>query len=297
MKNFASTYDIKNLFIPVSFEIDKKSLKKFIKTSLELNKINHKTSDKTYAFYLTESKQYQILVYSNEFTNNIFEIFKLNSSSITQEYAFDLYVCKDFFTIYKDNCFYCYQELKQDFTQDELRTYIKNTLKVDIENIYEINTKKIDYLRNEFKNIDLESNFINVNRNTKEGFLVYIIYLFLLVGSVQIYREYKAYEVNEHSSNNIDRNKLEYKESLNKLRYKPFYKNYESLISNIKKHKIKLISMSYEDKIIKLSISSIKKDKLFDFLNLYKNQISSNLISFDKIKKLYKCTTDVKIYR
>jgi hypothetical protein len=297
MKSIASIYDIKNLFIPVSFEIDKKSLKKFIKTSLALNKINYLSSDKIYISYLCESKQYQIIIHSFAFTNCVFELFKLNASSINKEYSFDLFVCKDFFVVYKNNIFYCYQELNQEFTIDELSNYIRNTFKINIINIFNINNEKLDYLKKEFLQINQESELINLNKNTRVSFYVYIIYLILIIGSLYIYIQYKNYEINKNNTTAITENNYEYEKTLNSLKYKPFYKNYESIISNIKKYKLKLTSMSYENKILKLSVSTTSKEKLFSFLNLYKNQISSNFISFDKSKKVYKCVADVEIYR
>ena len=77
MLNYTPCDEIKSLFIDVSEEIENNNLKKFIFTSLKLNNFEINKNDFLLINFIHELKQYQVLIFSKEYKNAIFQIFEL----------------------------------------------------------------------------------------------------------------------------------------------------------------------------------------------------------------------------
>ena len=77
MLDYTFCDEIKSLFIDVSEEIENKNLKKFIFTSLKLNNFEINKNDFIHVNFISELKQYQVLIFPKEYKNTIFQIFEL----------------------------------------------------------------------------------------------------------------------------------------------------------------------------------------------------------------------------
>ena len=75
MNNFYSIENIDIIDIEASEEIEKKSLKDFISTSLKLKNINLTKDSKVVLNYIKELKIYQLLLFQNVSTNLEIELF------------------------------------------------------------------------------------------------------------------------------------------------------------------------------------------------------------------------------
>ena len=109
------------------FSIENKNLNKFITTTLKLKNIIINKNDFVHINFISELKQYQVLIYSNDKKAifQIYELFYLDKKDLS---AFDLYVCDEFFCIYKDAKFYYFQKLESQIFIDDLLEYINKNL-------------------------------------------------------------------------------------------------------------------------------------------------------------------------
>ena len=124
MLNFIPTNEIKSLFIDVSEEIENKNLNKFILTSLKLNNFEINKNDFIHINFISELKQYQVLVFPKDYKNLIFQIFELFYVDRTDLNSFDLYFTDEFFCLYKNAEFYYFQKIESQLEIDELIVYI-----------------------------------------------------------------------------------------------------------------------------------------------------------------------------
>ena len=100
MENFVYANEVKSYSIDVSEQIENKNLKKFITTTLKLKNIIINKNDFVHINFISKLNQYQVLIYSND-KKAIFQIFELFYLDKKDLISFDLYVCDEFFCIYK----------------------------------------------------------------------------------------------------------------------------------------------------------------------------------------------------
>ena len=155
MLAFTPTDKIKSLFIDVSEEIENKNLKKFIFTSLKLNNFEINKNDFIHINFISELKQYQVLVFPKEYKNAIFQIFELFYLDKNDLDTFDLYFTNEFFCLYKNGNFYYFQNIESQFEINELVDYINKKFMLKIDNYKIIDNLELEELKNSY----LEKNF------------------------------------------------------------------------------------------------------------------------------------------
>ena len=100
--------------------LENNNLKKFIFTSLKLNNFEINKNDFIHVNFISELKQYQVLVFPKEYKNVIFQIFELFYLEKKALNSFDLYFTNEFFCLYKNGEFYYFQSIQSQILIEDL---------------------------------------------------------------------------------------------------------------------------------------------------------------------------------
>lgn len=295
MKNIALTSDIKSLIVNVSEEIKKKNLLDFVYTSLNINNIDYSSNDIIYSNYLEHSSQYQFFVFPNNFKYMIIELL----NEVQEEYqenkdlnSFTLFISKSFFVIYKNYKLYAYQVLNQRYSEDELFDFISKSFNITINNIYNLNDSILSKLEGNAEN--KKHKFININKKSNKSFLLYILYLIICISFVGFYKTYESKNLENAKLHKIKLANNEHLKISKMLKFKPFKKEYKRLINTTKMFNLKILSFDYNPEIMKIKLSTKKKESIYLFLNEYQKSLLGNSIVKLDSKDIFIGTINVK---
>ena len=289
MNLISSFSDIRYIIVDVDEKILEKNLKKFAKTSLDLNGLTISDNDAIYANYLEFSNQYQIIVTDKKYNFLEYEIFSVNYMNKTS-ICVDLYIYEKYISIYKDGCLYYIQKVEYEVNEHDLKYYLEKNLNLKIDYIYKIDDANFKQLLIAFNKSTPKSNLHSPFH--KSNILnIYLIYIFVIVLSLGFYISHTflldTNDINTTSTKPLIKppKYMYLQEPLNKL--------YKKLDSNM----LVLKSLNFKDNGLLISINSISKEKIYRFLNNYKNKIVSSQIKFNENKQIYECEVNVKNIR
>uniref|UniRef100_UPI004047EBBE hypothetical protein n=1 Tax=Aliarcobacter sp. TaxID=2321116 RepID=UPI004047EBBE len=283
-----------SLEIDVSERINSKNLKDFILSSFELNNITYNQNDFVYVNYLSELNQYQIIIIDCKYKNAIFQTFELlySQNDKTSIESFDLYLCKDFFCIYKNAQFYYYQNIKLNLPVEEFISFINKKFNIKIDNFREFNKQELEELKQSYLEKNKKSSLKRVNLKNNYTFIYYLIYLFLLT-FIFIY-----FYINER--NQILFQKTDDEKSLNieqfkeSITFKSIRNDYKNLLEKINNYHLKIVLFEYKSSVFKIVLNSKIKNDLYSFFNEYKKDLISSNINYIEDKNLYEAVVHVR---
>jgi len=202
---FALEFDIKT-----SEEINKQNIKQFFSTFLKTKNIEVKALNKIIYFYVPNIKIYHIFVFLNT-TKNFFlpaSFLKYLKDFTKQknETNLRLYICEDFFAIYKNNSLIFAKTKNKESTKTDISSYVQKYLKFNLDEIVEINNTlfskvKEDFLLQAKQNPKIEFevlglkviNFENLNRiKILSLFLGFLLCINLIFFSYKYFFTHKA---------------------------------------------------------------------------------------------------------
>ena len=290
MKNIALSVDVKSIIVDVSQEILEKNILDFTYSSLELNNITYKSTDKIYCNFLKYSNQYQIFVFNNNFEYMIFELL-----SNTKNLDFTLYITKDFFVVFEKNKFYTYQKTNQEYLEDELLEYINKNFNISITTIIKLDENKVNKII-ENKDFTLyKTNLKNINIKSNKTFLLYLFYLLICILGTFLYQEFEEKSFHKDRVTKQNFVKKEYSKTIQKLKFTPYEKEYEKVIKTINKLDLKLVSLTYSNSRMKIKVHSKNKNSIYVFLAAYQKRLQSNNIRKLTSKNIFESILNVKI--
>lgn len=290
MQNFVYSNEIKSYSIDVSEQIENKNLKKFITTTLKLKNIIINKNDFVHINFISELKQYQVLIYSND-KKAVFQIFELFYLDKKDLISFDLYVCDEFFSIYKNAKFYYFQKLESQIFIDDLLEYINKIFSINIDSFKVIDKTSFQELQTNYLQKNIKTKLENFNKRRDFGFYIYLIYIVIIICfSILFYDDF--YQTNEKvpTTNEYDIKKLK-KEYL----FSSILKDYKNLFEQFNQYNLNLISFEYKENKAKLIFSSNSKSNIYSFFTALKDNLISQEISFLENKNIYESTIYVKL--
>ncbi|MCK5294509.1 MAG: hypothetical protein KAJ49_07655 [Arcobacteraceae bacterium] len=294
--NLILSNNIKNLSVIVTDEISPKYLKEFIQTSIEIENLTLNLQSKVFVSFISEINSYEIYLFDSLVKSplNIYQIFSIYYSN-NQNLSIDLFITKDFFVVYKNGLFYFAKE-NEEYSNNDILNYISFTYKLKIDNIYNIDDKKIKELEENL----LVNNLSSLEYMTFEksnSYSYFLIYIFLLIFC-------SSYLFYIKSDKKIDNNMVS---NIKQLQiYKSKYKNLlEQNMDNrrvikdlieffnyLKVYKIYLIKMEYKNNI-KAIIVANSKEQLYDFLAVYDKK--SKVINIKKDEKMGNYIMEIQV--
>ena len=288
MLAFTPTDKIKSLFIDVSEEIENKNLKKFIFTSLKLNNFEINKNDFIHINFISELKQYQVLVFPKEYKNAIFQIFELFYLDKNDLDTFDLYFTNEFFCLYKNGNFYYFQNIESQFEINELVDYINKKFMLKIDNYKIIDNLELEELKNSYLEKNFKNRVQNFNKKDNYGFKIYLVYLIVILVSFLFFLENKYETKNSFiAENEFDKLK---KDSI----FSSFSVDFDFLIKLLQKHNLNLKSLEYKESRIKTTFYSTSKPDIYSLFEELKDRLISQEINYLENEKIYEAIIYVK---
>lgn len=278
--------------IEVSEKIKDKNLKNFFNSSLKINNITLNNTDKIYLKYIKELNLYQIFILKNEYKYFDFQVFELFYENKIIEDEIDLYICNDFFCLYKNGQFYYFQNISLKISVEEFIEYLNKKFNIKIENYKQIDESYLNELKKVYLEKKLISTFKSINLKKDYSFTIYIFYIFITISFFLIILLQDKKVENLSSTNQLKSEKINNKYLFSSLEEKLNY-----LLEDIKLNNLKLLKLEYKEDNIKIILSSLSKENIYIFLEKNKKDIISSSINFIEEKKIYEVSAHVKIFK
>ena len=138
MSKYIPIKQIISLEINVSEKIDNENLKDFVLTSLSINNKIFSNKDLIYNSHIDKLNQYQMIVIDKNYKYVAFQIFELFYDKKVE--GLDLYLCDDFFCLYKNGLFYYYQTIEFSLTIEDFLEFINRKFNTKINNYLNFRT-------------------------------------------------------------------------------------------------------------------------------------------------------------
>ena len=181
MNNIVPIPQISYFEIDVSEKIEDKNLKDFIFTSLTLKNIDFNDDNKILVNYISQLNQYQIFLLDKQFFYFEFQIFEIlyeNKNFIDDEY--DLYICDDFFILYKNAFPYYFQKITNEINSSEFIEFLNKKLDISILNYKRFDNEEFEILKINYQNKKEKSTLKFLNIKSNHSFKIYLLFLFFL---------------------------------------------------------------------------------------------------------------------
>lgn len=279
------------LEIEVTEKIKEKNLKKFINSSLKINNFDIKKSDKIFTTYIEELNIYQIFILENDYKYFEFQVFELFYKDEIKK-SFDLYLCEDFFCLFKNGSFYYFQRFSLNLPIEEFIEFLNKKFSIKIENYRRFDNNDFEKLKNEYLKSDIKTSFKPINKKSNYEFYFYIFYLIILIILFYFfYLEKITIKNSEFLSNDF----VSSKELKNKYQFSSFYENLDLLLKKIESENLDLISYEFKENSQKIVLISDSKENIYAFLEKNKNYLLSSSFNFLENKNLYEVVIYVKL--
>lgn len=293
MSKYIPNKQIISLEINVSEKIDNKNLKDFIFTSLSINNKKFSNNDFIYNTHIDKLNQYQIIVIDKNYKYVVFQIFELFYDKKAE--GLDLYLCDDFFCLYKNGLFYYYQTIEFSLTIEDFLEFINRKFNTKINNYIKIEKDYLEELKNKYISKNIKTTLKNINIKNDNSFKFYIIYiLILLILGIYFYLNKEELSLNKEMVSNQN---LEFENFKKEHNFLSLGDDFDSILENIKLHNLDLQIFEYKQSKIKIVISSQMKENLYLFLEEYKKALLSSSVYFDENKQKYEATAYVNLLK
>ncbi|AXX95687.1 hypothetical protein [Arcobacter ellisii] len=279
------------LEIEVTEKIKEKNLKKFINSSLKINNFDIKKSDKIFTTYIEELNIYQIFILENDYKYFEFQVFELFYKDEIKK-SFDLYLCEDFFCLFKNGSFYYFQRFSLNLPIEEFIEFLNKKFSIKIENYRRFDNNDFEKLKNEYLKSDIKTSFKPINKKSNYEFYFYIFYLIILI--ILFYSFYLE-KITIKNSEFVSNDFVSSKELKNKYQFSSFYENLDLLLKKIESENLDLISYEFKENSQKIVLISDSKENIYAFLEKNKNYLLSSSFNFLENKNLYEVVIYVKL--
>ena len=293
MSKYIPIKQIISLEINVSEKIDNENLKDFVLTSLSINNKIFSNKDLIYNSHIDKLNQYQMIVIDKNYKYVAFQIFELFYDKKVE--GLDLYLCDDFFCLYKNGLFYYYQTIEFSLTIEDFLEFINRKFNTKINNYIKIEKDYLEELKNKYLSINIKTTLKNINIKNDNSFKFYMIYVFILfILGMYFYLNTEELSFDKEIINNQN---LEFERFKKEHNFLSSGDAFDEILENIKRHNLDLQILEYKQSKIKIILSSQIKENLYLFLQEYKKSLLSSSVYFDENKQKYEATAYVNLLK
>lgn len=172
--------------------------------------------------------------------------------------GFSLFICDNFFVIFKDKKLYYLQKINQKIENSELLTFLDKKFNID------------------FKYI----------KNLSKDFSFYLFVLYIFIFTISYFKnEYEK----DFALKNIDPNMI-----LKNHEFVSFEDRFYKVLKDVNSTFVDIIIFDYKTDFAKIVVESPNKDNINNFLNSF-NKIEQSSINFLDDKDIFRATIDVKL--
>ena len=293
MSKYIPIKQIISLEINVSEKIDNENLKDFVLTSLSINNKIFSNKDLIYNSHIDKLNQYQMIVIDKNYKYVAFQIFELFYDKKVE--GLDLYLCDDFFCLYKNGLFYYYQTIEFSLTIEDFLEFINRKFNTKINNYIKIEKDYLEELKNKYLSKNIKTTLKNINIKNDNSFKFYMIYVFILfILGMYFYLNTEELSFDKEIINNQN---LEFERFKKEDNFLSSGDAFDEILENIKRHNLDLQILEYKQSKIKIILSSQIKENLYLFLQEYKKSLLSSSVYFDENKQKYEATAYVNLLK
>lgn len=279
---------IQSQLIRVDEIIEKKHLKKFIYTSLELRGIKINKSVKIIYNYIKEIKTYQIIIYNKNVSTFLFI---LNKFSNTNGNSLKIVVCENNIYLFKNGKFYFFQELDYYLKEEEIQELIYSKLNLVVEEILFFNLSKVIDKKINQKELSEKLNYIKKNNfSSLFSFSTFVI----IISGIFFGLYFKNNFDNNHIRKSVEKKEFELKKLIESKQKDLQIISLIVLFENIKKLSVVLTNLTYENKLYTLTVESTKEKSLYDLMSLYKKTVKLNKLQYHPERKKYELHIQIR---
>lgn len=291
MNDFYFNKELDFLELEVSEKIENKNLKKFINTSLKLHNKNPSKKDKIYLTYITQLNQYQVFISKFPYKSFEFLAFEILYENRLIENNYDLFICEQFFCLYKNGNFFYLQNIKLDANLNEVILFLNNKFNIQIKNSKIISKEELTEIKQKYKKNNPSINLNNININNNFSFKFYLYYLFIL-SIIFLFTIF----FNQSREIQDDKNmSLSFEEIKKEYAFKSFQKEIEPLFIDIKKYDLSINSFESKENETKIVLNSSSKDNIYLFLQKNKKFIVNTAVNYFEDRNIYEAIVNVQI--
>lgn len=293
MSKYIPIKQIISLEINVSEKIDNENLKDFVLTSLSINNKIFSNKDLIYNSHIDKLNQYQMIVIDKNYKYVAFQIFELFYDKKVE--GLDLYLCDDFFCLYKNGLFYYYQTIEFSLTIEDFLEFINRKFNTKINNYIKIEKDYLEELKNKYLSKNIKTTLKNINIKNDNSFKFYMIYVFILfILGMYFYLNTEELSFDKEIINNQN---LEFERFKKEHNFLSSGDAFDKILENIKRYNLDLQILEYKQSKIKIILSSQIKENLYLFLQEYKKSLLSSSVYFDENKQKYEATAYVNLLK
>lgn len=296
MNNIVPIPQISYFEIDVSEKIEDKNLKDFIFTSLTLKNIDFNDDNKILVNYISQLNQYQIFLLDKQFFYFEFQIFEIlyeNKNFIDDEY--DLYICDDFFILYKNAFPYYFQKITNEINSSEFIEFLNKKLDISILNYKRFDNEEFEILKINYQNKKEKSTLKFLNIKSNHSFKIYLLFLFFLFTLFFIFiYNFLNQDLAEKTELN---NGIKIEELKEKHKFESIEKIIRPLFLASKKYDLNLKKMELKENSMKIVLESIDKESIYTFLEEFKKEVTNSSINYFEDKKIYEVVLNVQIIK
>ena len=282
--------------IDVSEKIEDKNLKDFIFTYLKLKNLPYTNQDKLAVNFVSQINQYQIFLLNKKFDFLEFQIFEsLYENKDFVDDIYDLYICDDFFILYKNAIPYYFQRITNEINSNEFIEFLNRKFNIDISSFNRIDSTRFEELKNLYKTKKDRFSFKFINIKNNHSFMIYLLFLVFLISiffSFILNSENEILKKEEKINQSISFDELK-----NKYKFESVEKNIRPLFLAFEKYELNLIKMEFEEKSLNIVFESVDKNHIYSFLEEYKNIVINSSIKYLEDKKTYEVGLNVQIFK
>ncbi|CAM3547480.1 hypothetical protein [Arcobacter aquimarinus] len=293
MNNFSSLEKLTLFEIEVTQKISDSNIRNFLLSFFKIQNFIYKDTDKIFLSYIDELKIYQLLIFNEEEKYFDFQLFEEYYKEIEIENSIDLYICNNFFCLYKNGEFYYLQKIILEISNDELFEYINNKFGNKINKYKFISENEMVRLKDKYLNNPKKKELKLINLRKKYSFCFYILYIFILIKVMVLYFFFN-FNI-EEKNNDIDNN-LQIEIFKKEHQFISFEEKISLLLEKIDSNNLDLISLEFNQNRLKIVLNSDIKENIYSFLEENKAIFLSSSINFLENKSLYEVVINVKLF-
>lgn len=293
MNDFSSLENLTLFEIEVTQKISDSNIRNFLLSFFKIQNFTYKDTDEIFLSYIDELEIYQLLIFSEEKRYFDFQLFEEYYKEIKVENSIDLYICNNFFCLYKNGEFYYLQKIILEISNDELFEYINNKFDNKINEYKFITEDEILQLREKYLNNPKKKELKLTTLKKNYGFYFYILYIFILINIAVLFF---LFDFNvEEKTNNIDAN-LQIEILKKEHQFLSFEEKISLLLKKIDSNNLDLTSLEFNQNRLKIVLNSSNKENIYSFLEENKAIFLSSSINFLENKNLHEVVVNVKLF-
>lgn len=208
--------------------------------------------------------------------------------------VYDLYICDNFFILYKNASPYYFQKITNEININEFIEFLNKKLDISILNHKRVDNKEFEILKADYQNKKEKSTLKFIDIKSDNSFKIYLFFLFFLLIILLTFINLQ----NQDLMKNIElNNDIKIEELKEKYKFIGIEKNIKPLFLSFQKYDLILKKMEFEEDNLKILIESSDKKAIYSFLEEYKNEVTNSSINYFEDKKIYEAVLNVQIIK